>query len=128
MIKCKVNNLLEITITADINHLPLDEKHELLSETTKLAKLFAEKFGYNFVAADFWTEKDLVKEIKCNYKEFFEILQSALQSGDEVQRADKPHRLICGFTVGGNRYLMGLPKLKHAKENGVDISIYNNLK
>ena len=48
MVKCKVNDQLEITITADINNLSIDDQIELLRKTEELAENFAEKLGYKF--------------------------------------------------------------------------------
>ena len=51
MVKCKIKDsnsdeALELTITADINHLSPDDPAGLLQKTAELAKEFAEKLGY----------------------------------------------------------------------------------
>lgn len=66
--------------------------------------------------------------IECDYEEFFDILHKAVQNKVNIQRSDEHRSLKCGFKIGENRYLMKVKGLKYAKDNGLDVSAYNNLK
>ena len=56
MIKCKVNENIEITVSADISGLSGDEQATLLRKTAELASEFAKKLGFTLADQEAWTE------------------------------------------------------------------------
>lgn len=62
------------------------------------------------------------------YKRFFDILQEMIKSGHAIEISDEPKKLQCGFAANKNRYLMKITGLKYAQRDGIDVSLYMNLK
>lgn len=67
--------------------------------------------------------------IECKFREFFDVLKKCIENGDDIKISDEPEQLKCGFVVNGKeRYLTKVKELEYAKDSGIDVSIYNNLK
>ena len=67
--------------------------------------------------------------IECNtYKDFFGAIEKAIKNNKTIIKNDDPKSLKCGVKIENTTYRMKIAQLKYAQKDGIDVSIYLNLK